>query len=510
VRLPLAAGTTLLLLPALVVGAWGLLPGWWAIPVAALIAVPIHAWLRRREVTLPSVALSRRRLAVSALLLVAAIVQLSRVGVFVVDPERRGFAALPRADTWALYHACFTGYVEAARLAREGGANIYDSANYETTDGHTRRMGMLFVDEYEYPPPFLPLPAALSAATGHDVLRSRAFFFGLQAVVLVLAMTAAATRLAPREAVLTWLLIPGTLAAFQTIVGMQYGNFQSGAFALAMAGMLAATGAGAAIAGTAALAFAAASKLFPGLIVILLIGARRYRALAATAAWMIAFVLLSLALFGTKPYVDFVTYQLPAISTGSGFAWAGEYPMLIPTNYGVSGLVLKAGALGLDAATFPRAMKVASLYGIAVVGLALFSAWRLRESGEAGRQAGGPILWLALLNLASFRSPYVADAQATMGTLWLMSLLIACEEWRGRRLAFAAAAWIGWAIAFEGIAPHENSVPLLVFTFTAQIAALAFNAWAVLRALPRRRPAYAAVTTPAPGLPAPGTASAPA
>jgi hypothetical protein len=273
--------------------------------------------------------------------------------------------------------------------------------------------------------------------------------------------------------------------------------------------MLAVTGAGSAP-GAASLAFAAASKLFPGLIVVLLLGARRYRELAITAAWMIAFAALSLALFGIRPYVDFVTYQLPAISSGSGFAWAGKYPMLIPTNYGVSGLVLKAGALGLPGATFPRAMQVASLYGVAVIALALLAAWRLRQTPDAARQAGGPILWLALLNLASFRSPYVADAQATMGTLWLLSLLVASRGWTGWHLGLAAVAWVCWSITFEGIAPWGPSVPLLVFTLALQIAAITFNTWAVVRALPPRRSGYVAVTTPAPDPRGPGTAPLPA
>ena len=158
----------------------------------------------------------------------------------VVDPEKAAFAALPHAEPWALYHVCFTGYTEAARLASEGRTNIYDPANYEA-DGNARRIGRLIVDEYEYPPPFLPLPAALLAVTGHDVVRARALFYGLQAVLIVLVMIAVSMRLVPPARLTAWVLIPGVVAAFQTIVGMQYGNFQSGAFALAVAGMLAGT-----------------------------------------------------------------------------------------------------------------------------------------------------------------------------------------------------------------------------------------------------------------------------
>ena len=226
--------------PALVVGAWGLTPGWAALPLGLAAAIPTFLWLRSRERRLQAPSVSRRTVVLSCVLTLAAAIQLGRVGVFVVAPEKTGFAALPHADPWALYHVCFTGYTEAARLASEGRTNIYDPGNYEA-GGQSRRIGLLIVDEYEYPPPFLPLPAALSAVTGHDVVRTRALFYGLQAVLVVLVMVAASMRLNPAARLTAWVLMPGVVAAFQTIVGMQYGNFQSGAFALAVAGMLAAT-----------------------------------------------------------------------------------------------------------------------------------------------------------------------------------------------------------------------------------------------------------------------------
>ena len=473
----------LLLAPPLLVGAWGLAPGWMAIPIAVVAAVPIFIWLRARERQLQSRSVSPRWMLLWCALTLAATVQLGRVGIFVVAPAKAGFAALPHADSWALYHVCFTGYTEAARLAFERRVNIYDPANYEA-GGQSRRIGLLVVDEYEYPPPFLPLPAALSAITGNDLMRARALFYGAQAILVVLVMIAVAMRLAPAARLTAWMLIPGVVAAFQTIVGMQYGNFQSGAFALAVAGMLALTRPGRGF-GAAALAFAAASKLFPGLLVALLVGGRRYRAAALAAVWMAVFAMLSLAMFGTRPWIDFVTYQLPAISSGSGFAWS-ELPFLIPTNYGISGAVLKAGALGLPGVSYARAMQTASIYGLIVTGLAVFAAWRLwRANEQDAAPAGGPMTWLALLNLASFRSPYVADAQATMGTLWLLSLVIAARRPRGWRLALAVIAWIGWALTFEGIAPHDPSIPLLIVTLVLQLGALAFNAGVLFLALPR-------------------------
>ena len=476
----LTAGTLLLLIPAALVGAWGL--GWLVgLPIAAVALWLAWRWLRTAEQSLGDAPGSARGTLVWPLLLVLALIQLSRVGVFVVDPERRTLAALPNAEEWAVYHTCFTGYTEAARLAFGRGVNIYDSKNYEDDKGHARRIGLLHVDEYEYPPPFLPLPALLSAVTGHDVLRARAVFFGLQVFALTLVIIGTARRLAPLEAAFAWRLMPGVLAAFQTVVGLQYGNFQAGAFAIAVAGMLGVT-AGRVATGAPLLAFAAAAKLFPGLLLPLLVATRRWRAVVVLIAWMLAFAVLSYLMFGSRPYVDFVNYQLPAISSGSGFAWS-TLPFLVPTNYGVSAIVLKLSALGLPVGSLDAGMRLASIYGLVLVALVVLRAVRAwRGDARWHEAADSPLLWLAILNLASFRSPYVADAQATMGTLWLAALVVAAHDWRGWRLATLATFCALWAITFEGLAPQEHSTPLLLLTLALQVAGIAFNGWVLVRA----------------------------
>jgi hypothetical protein len=84
----LATGTALLLLPPLFVGAWGLVPGLLCIPLALAALVPSYRWLRGGEARLRDVRVTAGQRATGALLLLLAILQLGRVGVFVVDPAR--------------------------------------------------------------------------------------------------------------------------------------------------------------------------------------------------------------------------------------------------------------------------------------------------------------------------------------------------------------------------------------------------------------------------------------
>ena len=128
----------------------------------------------------------------------------------------------------------------------------------------------------------------------------------------------------------------------------------------------------------------------------------------------------------------------------------------------------------------------ATLYAVLLLPLAAVSAWRLRQLGSGTmapervrlRQAQ---VWLGLLSLASFRSPFVPDAYALFGTLWLLTL-VAAEghwQWRGR-----IALVVGGAIATIVLDGGPISVPvpawILMVTLVVQLAAIAFNAAIVL------------------------------
>ncbi|MDQ3421191.1 MAG: hypothetical protein M3541_20880, partial [Acidobacteriota bacterium] len=74
----LAGLTTAMLAPALVVGARGLTPGWAALPLGLVAAIPTFLWLRVRERRLQAPSVSRRTLVLACVLTLAAAIQLGR------------------------------------------------------------------------------------------------------------------------------------------------------------------------------------------------------------------------------------------------------------------------------------------------------------------------------------------------------------------------------------------------------------------------------------------------
>ena len=206
---------------------------------------------------------------------VVAVVLLTRMAGYLVDVEQPQCSLEPH-DKWRTAHSCLTAYAEAARFAAEAERNVYDPALYEG-----RFMSGLKVDTYHYPPPFLVVPDALQRATG-GYLELRPVWFGLQLAALLAAVLLIARWLGGELQPRVLLGAPQFFHSLTTLFTLQMGIFQSTAFALSLLGMigLVSTRAGAQALGALAFAFAALSKVFPGVLGIYLIVTRRWRALA--------------------------------------------------------------------------------------------------------------------------------------------------------------------------------------------------------------------------------------
>jgi hypothetical protein len=102
-------------------------------------------------------------------------------------------------------------------------------------------------------------------------------------------------------------------------------------------------------------------------------------------------------------------------------------------------------------------------------------------------------VWLGLLSLASFRSPFVPDAYALFGTLWLLTLVAAEGHWRTRGRIFLVVAGAAAMIVLDG-GPVTAPVPawIMAATLGVQLVAIAFNAVIVLT--PGRAPLAARVS----------------
>lgn len=481
-RLTVAAAAALWLAPVLTVAMLGLgLPRPAALALGILFAA-VTAWLASRPVAaLVTPVLSGRRWLAAAAIAVAltAIVQIGRLSVFTADSARTGYSGSP-GDPWRVKHCCMTGYAEAARLAQDGGANIYDAALYQP-----RQIGPLQVDRYHYPPPFL-LPLRMARVVTTDFYRIRMLWFALQAVVLAAAVVWVALWIGGvtgAGALLGGLLV---LTAPSAVYALQMGNFQSSAVALSIVGLALLSGARSSqvLRGAALLAFAAVSKIFPGILIVYLLTARRWRATAWVAAAGVALVVVSLAVFGARPWLDFVHHAVPEISDGRAFPQS-ERPNIAASNTSMYGLTVRLRLLGVQALDQSAGLRIASLYGVLVVVLAAAAGFRVRPDPATAR---GRVLLarlgLALISLASFRSPFVGGPYGYVASFWLLTL-IAADAPTPR----ARAAWFAGLIVFAGAnwltpsAHYPMSPVWLAISGVMVVAAMAVNFWVILHAI---------------------------
>lgn len=415
----------------------------------------------------------------------AATIYNARLSTFMLDETRVDLSVLPNRAFFRA-HSCLSSYTEAARLAPSG-VNIFDVAQYSDSaspgQNTPRFIGTFEVDLYQYPPAFLVLPRAAVAA-GLDFLTIRRVWFALQSIVLFMSMVLLARWIGGSSGLLVLLLVPVMWLSQTTRLGLQIGNFHLTAFALSVLAMIA-FDRGHAVRGGLALGFPAVSKIYPGLLGVLLLVDRQRRAVAWTVAWSAALIAAAWFMVGSAPFVDFFRYQLPRIESGQAFPWI-EASDSAAINYGVHGLVIKLRFLGLPWTGPVAASRVASLYAVLLLPLAFIAAWRLRAL------AAGPVdperlrlrraqVWLGLLSLASFRSPFVPDAYALFGTLWLLTLVAAEGHWQTRGRILLVVAGAAATVVLDG-GPVPVAVPawFMAATLAGQLAAIALNVAIVL------------------------------
>ena len=183
------------------------------------------------------------------------------------------------------------------------------------------------MDPYEYPPPFLLLPRAALAVT-NSFEHIRTGWFVIQGFCLVVGGLLLVRWIGGREGMVTGLLIPAILASISTMLNFQFGQFHAMAIMLAIAAMVAFDRRRLAVGG-ALLSFAILSKIFPGLLLVVLAGQRRWREIGWTLVFGVAFVMLALLILGTDPFVAFVSYQLPRIVSGEAFSFPDRIDLVL-------------------------------------------------------------------------------------------------------------------------------------------------------------------------------------
>lgn len=407
-----------------------------------------------------------------------ATVQVARMSTFLGDPSQR-WGALAPDDQFMVEHSCLSSYVHGAALARLGDANIYDDRYGFEVVGTKPELpcvidtGPLSMDTYEYPPLFLPLPRLMLAITG-DFLAIRALWFLLTALSFVWAALSLARWLggdATRRAQLLALAVAMSPAA---LITAYTGNFQLSAIALSALGMLWIFR-GRTRSGAALLAFMIGAKIFPGVLGIYLLAARRWAAAAWTAAFGALYALLALVVVGTRPFVDFVQYHLPRVASGETFGFLDQ-PMPVASNLGPFGLPFKLRALGWSGSTadaWALAQRIAWGFTALVVAVAVVAGLRAGAQATPRGRARTAGAWFALLALGAMRSPF-APPGLLVALAWALSLRTAAADRPGEP-ARLAALWVLSTVVVPAPTPIG-----LAFTIVSQAIIVGAALWLAL------------------------------
>jgi uncharacterized membrane protein len=278
----------------------------------------------------------------------------------------------------------------------------------------------------------------------------------------------------PRGRLALWLL-PAVWVAVPTLQNFQFGQFHLSAFALAVAGMLAfetrRIGLGGALLGVAVV-----TKLYPGVLLLLLASQRRWRELGVTLIWMAAFGVLGLALLGSAPYEAFFSDHLPRLLDGSIFDTADD-PMLTAIKTGVPQLPGRLRLLGMTFLPDQLGPWLGRAFGLVILAL----VWRARRRTTSRSHA--VMLWLALLNLVVLQGPVAFMDYTPAPSLWLLTF-VSIEMARNRMIAIALG------LCWLQLSTLLGSFPMPGYPSTAQIAAssllitllvIPLNLWCAMR-----------------------------
>jgi hypothetical protein len=432
--------------------------------LSALLPASLDHWLdpENRKLALPWAA--------GGLLAVFAI---GRIAVFLADPRLIEFSIAP-SEPFLVRHSCLTAYMHGAILSMDPAANVYDMAFVPSTADPSavlpptaEHFAPFMLDAYGYPPPFLLLPRALLFLTT-DFLTQRLWFGAASLLLLSFACAAAAQTLGGVAERRIWLLAPMFVASPLVLATLQVGNFHVAAVALCLLCFVALERRQDGLAGTL-LAVATLAKIFPGLLGVLLLTQRRWRAVGFTFLAAAAICGLSVAVLGTQVWSDFLYYHLPHVQSGEALQFLAGSTREIAFNLAPFGIPFKLETLGLEGWGWAEARIIGNIYTLLLFLLAVLAG---RKQGSAQHRATA---WMAIVMLASLRSPYAAPF--VLSTMSLVFLMLVAEV----RSRWSLAAFVVVVIVIVG--PPSADVEVEVLTSLVRMAVLyGLCGWLVLRA----------------------------
>jgi hypothetical protein len=414
------------------------------------------------------------------------LVQTARLGAFMAD-DTVDYWLTTRQPLWAK-HMCLPGYLEPVDLHRQGVRNIYDAQYYSALVRSAsprltiRNMDAYIGDPFQYPPQFL-LGPYLAVGLTDDYALIRSVWYGALVTAFVFVAILLGRWLQPEAGWGPLLLVPLVWISVPVLQSLQYGQFHMAAIVLAVSGMLAFEKERYPLGGVL-LATAILGKIFPGVLLLLIVLKRQWKSLGWTVAFIGFETLLAFLVLGDNPFAAFYSYHLPRLLNGEAFAFAREWPELrdffIADNLSPGGIVAKLQALGIPWMTETAASMILRVYSLMLVIFVFLSA---RKSESRLQRA---CIWLALLNLGALQSPAAWGDYITLGTVWLLSLLSG-QMYKGAvRIVFLGACWI-FSFSVFGVQPMPELLPgpiMMVLTSIGAALLLAVNIWTIFVAQP--------------------------
>ena len=386
--------------------------------------------------------------------------QLAVLTTFIIDPNVALWSAT-WSRPWQARHNCASCYWVAAEKATTV-PDLYHEPVYRPVilpeAPRQPNLGPFFVDMFEYPPTFLPLPRLLAQVTP-DFWGFRRLWFALNLAAVVIGLVAIARRIDTALGTHALWLTPWALAAPSVIGTLQAGNVQLLVLVISAAAMLLFER-GRRISGGLLLGYAIVSKLYPAVLVPFLLLRRDWQAAAWTAAAGVALTAITLADVGWTPFASFLDH-LPKILSGEAFPGLFRAPA-IAINESIPGVVFKLGLWGIPGMGFPQAQVVGWAYTVVLVAAIVWLARR-----RSNRRLD-PLIWVAILILATLRSPFL-PLYGAFPALWIAALLTAVSWHAPRSVMLIVMLWLVLAAsAGQGaISPPANAILTLSHTIAS-------------------------------------------
>jgi len=138
-------------------------------------------------------------------------------------------------------------------------------------------------------------------------------------------------------------------------------------------------------------------------------------------------------------------------------------------NLSIPGLVFKAKLWGAPGMGFPASKAVGWLYTIAALAAVV---WAGRRSVVAERE---PLVWLAILILATLRSPFLPAAYGAVPAIWLVTLIAAAWRAPGWSIALGAPLFFYWPNDWPAEPRVIAAIALLPIATMIAVSALALR-----------------------------------